>query len=72
MTIITTGLGEFAKNVSNPDGLIYAVSNDTLLSGNVKTGVDNLKQSTELLNENLKAMRKAFFSKIFQRTGKEK
>lgn len=72
LAIVVEGLSLFASNVNNPEGLVYTVSNDTALTENVKTGMKNLEESTVLLNENLRAMRKSFlFKKYFKEQEKE-
>jgi hypothetical protein len=48
------------------------VSGDTALANDVKSSVANIHTGTELLNENLKAMRQnAFFKKYFKEQEKQ-
>jgi phospholipid/cholesterol/gamma-HCH transport system substrate-binding protein len=72
LNLVVSGLHEFAESVNNPDGTLYAVMNDTALAENVKAGIGNLEQSTLLLNENLKAMRRSFlFRRYFREQEKQ-
>ncbi len=68
LNIISQELSQFSKQLNNKNSLLHAVSADTALAGNVKDGIENLKLSTELLNENLKAMRSNFlFRRYFKK-----
>lgn len=72
LTYVVEGLSKFTSGVNNPDGLVYTISNDTVITGHVKEGIKNLEETTVLLNENLKAMRKSFlFKKYFKEQEKE-
>jgi phospholipid/cholesterol/gamma-HCH transport system substrate-binding protein len=70
---VTTGLKTFSENINREGGLLDAVSGDTALANDVKSSVANIHTGTELLNENLKAMREsALFRKYFKEQEKEK
>jgi phospholipid/cholesterol/gamma-HCH transport system substrate-binding protein len=73
INMIASGLGEFSQKLNNPDGLVTALTTDTALTENVRSGLKNLEESTVLLNENLKAMRRSFlFKKYFKEQDKKK
>ena len=68
LTVISKGLTEFSSTVNNREGLVYTITNDTSLSNDVKSGIQNLHEGTMLLNENLKAMRSNWlFKKYFKK-----
>ncbi|HEX5001579.1 MAG TPA: MlaD family protein [Bacteroidia bacterium] len=69
---ISSGLRTFTDNINRPGGLLEAVSADTSLANDVKSSAKNIHEGTELLNENLKAMRQSpLFRKYFKDKGKK-
>lgn len=70
---VTVGLKQFSENINREGSLLDAVSGDTALANDVKNSMSNIHTGTELLNENLKAMRQsALFRKYFKEQEKAK
>jgi phospholipid/cholesterol/gamma-HCH transport system substrate-binding protein len=73
INMVASDLSQFSQKLNNPDGLVSALTTDTALTENVRSGLKNLEESTVLLNENLKAMRRSFlFKKYFKEQEKRK
>jgi len=73
INMVASDLSQFSQKLNNPDGLVSALTTDTALTENVRSGLKNLEESTVLLNENLKAMRRSFlFKKYFKEQEKKK
>ncbi len=73
INMVASDLSQFSQKLNNPDGLASALTTDTALTENVRSGLKNLEESTVLLNENLKAMRRSFlFKKYFKEQEKKK
>ena len=56
LNLITKQFATFSNSLNNPHGLINTLTNDTVVSKDMKVTVSNLKKSTELLNEDLRAL----------------
>jgi phospholipid/cholesterol/gamma-HCH transport system substrate-binding protein len=70
---VATGIKEFTDNLTKEGGLLEAMSSDTALANDVKSSMQNIHTGTELLNENLVAMRKSgLFRKYFKEQEKKK
>ena len=73
LTAVTNQLHTFSQSLNNPQGVMYALTKDTDLTSSVKGTVTNLKTTTELLNEDLKALQRNFlFRKYFREKAKGK
>jgi phospholipid/cholesterol/gamma-HCH transport system substrate-binding protein len=72
MSVLTDNLSEFSRTLNDPNGLVYVLSTDTSLANDFRETMSNVKTSTELLNEDLKALQKStFMKKYFKEKEKE-
>ncbi len=72
MSVLTSSLNEFSTTLNDPNGLVYLLSTDTAIANDFRETMSNVKISTELLNEDLKALQKStFMKKYFKEKEKE-
>jgi phospholipid/cholesterol/gamma-HCH transport system substrate-binding protein len=64
-------LNQFTEALNNEAGLAGTLTNDTAAANDLKQTLNNVNRGTELLNENLKAMRENFlFRRYFRKKEK--
>jgi phospholipid/cholesterol/gamma-HCH transport system substrate-binding protein len=72
MATITSKLNTFSTTISDTSGMLYALSTDTAVASDFRETMSNIKVSTELLNEDLKALQKSvLMKKYFKEKEKE-
>ena len=65
MNILTGNLNEFTSTLNDPNGLVHMLSTDTAVANDFRVTISNVKTSTELLNEDLKALQKSMLMKKY-------
>ena len=71
--IVITNLNDVILDVKNGEGTLNYIMNDTTLVNNIDTTMENLKEGSVLLNEDLEALQHSFpLKKYFKKLEKEK
>ena len=66
-------LNEVVLNLKNGDGVLNYMVNDTILVNNIDETMENIKEGSVRLNENLEALKHNFFFRgYFKKLEKEK
>jgi len=72
LNLVAGQLHNFSNALNSPNGVIHALANDTATAHDIKGTVANLKTSSELLNEDLRALQRNFlFRKYFKEKAKK-
>jgi phospholipid/cholesterol/gamma-HCH transport system substrate-binding protein len=73
LTLVSHQLNNFSESLNDPNGSIHVLTKDTATANNIRGTVSNLKTTSELLNEDLKALQRNFlFRKYFKEKSKAK
>lgn len=58
-------LGRFSRQLNSPDGLVHALTTDTVMVGDLRRTLTRLDTSTMLLNENMRALHRNWFFRTY-------